>query len=309
MTNFDGKRFHNLKPETQGQSIRSLIKWIFTRNKAQWPSYIQNIFDDIPPTIVKGKEMRVSFIGHASFLVQTEGVNILMDPVFSERASFVSFAGPKRVSKPGISMENLPKIDIVLVSHNHYDHMDVEFLTYIANRDNPLIVLPKGNEKIMQKISSNTAFLSWGESYQNISLEPAQHWSSRNLFDRNKSLWGTFIMSFKAGSICFIGDTGYDENIFKDIAKKYTNMRLAIIPIGSYEPRWFMQDIHVNPEEAVKIHMDLKSKLSLGSHFGTFQLSDEAYEKPEKDLKKALEGHSISSKDFKLLKIGQSLTV
>ncbi len=307
--NYDGKRFFNLDRTKVSPSFKHILKWLFTSNKSIWPKYMPNEFNDIPPDFINDGSIRISFIGHATFLIQTDGLNIITDPVFSPRAAFAKFLGPKRVSKPGIEIENLPKIDMVLVSHNHYDHLDIKSLEYLAKRDNPVMVLPIGNEKTMKKISSNTKFLSWGESYKNICFEPAQHWSSRTLFDRNKSLWGTFIIKAKAGNVCFIGDTGYDNELFKKIGSKYSDMKISIIPIGSYEPRWFMQAFHINPEEAVKIHIDLNTKLSIASHFATFQLSDESYEKPVEDLKKALSVYDIKSNDFLAMKIGQSIIV
>lgn len=307
--NFDGKRFYNLDRTKQSQNFKSVLKWLFTRNKAVWPKYVRNEYTDIAPDFINDGSIRISFIGHATFLIQTDGLNIITDPVFSNRASFTQILGPKRVADPGIEMENLPKIDMVLVSHNHYDHLDVESLKYFAKKDNPLMILPIGNEKIMANISKNTKFLSWGEPYQNICFEPSQHWSSRTLFDRNKSLWGSFIIKAKAGNICFIGDTGYDEALFKKIGTKYSSMKISIIPIGAYEPRWFMRDIHINPDEAVKIHVDLNAKLSIASHFATFQLTDESYEQPVEDLKKALDMHNIKPNDFLAMKIGQSIIV
>jgi L-ascorbate metabolism protein UlaG (beta-lactamase superfamily) len=307
--NFDGKKFYNLNRTKQGQNFKALLKWLFTRNKSIWPKYVPNEYSDIPPDFINDGTIRISFIGHATFLIQTDGLNIITDPVFSDRAAFAKFFGPKRVAKPGIDIESLPKIDMVLVSHNHYDHLDIKSLKYLAKKDNPLMILPIGNEKIMAKISDNTKFLSWGEPYKNICFEPSQHWSSRTPFDRNKSLWGSFIIKAKAGNICFIGDTGYDEALFKKIGSKYSGMKISIIPIGSYEPRWFMKDIHVNPEEAVKIHVDLNTKLSIASHFATFQLSDESYEKPVEDLKKALNMHGMTTNDFVAMKNGQYIIV
>jgi L-ascorbate metabolism protein UlaG (beta-lactamase superfamily) len=314
MTNhFDGKRFHNINKMAKPFRLKGLLQWILSRNRARWPTKISNKYSDHPPANIPGQEIRISFIGHATFLIQTQGINILTDPVFSERASAVSWFGPKRINDPGIALKNLPKIDIVLISHGHYDHLDINSLKILCQNHDIQIFTPLGNEVAINKNipNANVISMDWYESKNSINnikicLEPAQHWSARGLFDINKALWGTFIIKTLNGNICFIGDTGYDDQIFKSIGEKYDKMRVSIIPIGAYEPRWFMKYIHVNPHEAVMIHQDLYSELSIASHFGTFQLTDEALDAPLMALDEARNSLNVQNK-FITLEIGTSI--
>ncbi|MCC8462796.1 MAG: MBL fold metallo-hydrolase [Rickettsia endosymbiont of Ecitomorpha arachnoides] len=252
--------------------------------------------------------VRISYIGHVTFLIQIDGLNILTDPVWSERVSPFTFAGPKRVVKPGINFTDLPKIDIILVSHNHYDHLDIRTIKDLWIRDKTKIITPLMNDVIIQKHISDAEIitLGWGESYkeQNIYLEPAQHWSARGIFDKNKALWGTFIIKTKIGDICFIGDSGYNDTLFKEIGKKH-NILISLIPIGAYEPRWFMKPVHMNPEEAVFTHLDLNSKYSIASHFDVFQLADEAFNAAPLELRQAMKKHNIDENKFIIPEIGK----
>lgn len=316
MTKKSNDIFHNLNPAIKPKGFFDAIKWFFTSNRKSWPGFVQNTKKDFPPDFVKGDKTRVSFIGHHSFLIQSNNLNILLDPVWSERASPFSFIGPKRVSKPGIDLDNLPNIDIILISHNHYDHLDINTLKEIYKRCNPKIITPLENDKVILKAipDANVETLNWYENTEikpgiSIHLEPAQHWSARGVFDRNKALWGSFIINFQNYQIYFAGDSGYDQKMFQDIASKYPNISLSIIPIGAYEPRWFMSGIHMNPEEAIKTHLDLKSKYSIAGHFGTFQLTEEGYDDPVKDLEKAKKKFGISSKEFTSMKIGAFLEI
>lgn len=310
----NGKRFHNLDPNIKPAGKLSLIKWRLTSNHEKWPELVPNEFSDTPPERVYGDEIRVSFIGHATFLIQTQGLNIITDPLYSDRCSPFASAGPKRVAKPGIEFEKLPKIDLVLVSHNHYDHLDTETLAKLVEHSNPQIITPFGNEHPIKGRAKNAEVktLDWYENIEvakniKVHLEPAQHWSARGIFDVNKALWGTFIIDTPKGQILFIGDSGYGKEMFENIGKKFPNMRLSIIPIGAYEPRWFMSPIHMNPDEAVKTHIDLKSQHSIASHFATFQLTDEGYDKPRIALDEAKKEHGVSK--FEALKIGQFVII
>jgi L-ascorbate metabolism protein UlaG (beta-lactamase superfamily) len=306
----DGKRFHNLDPKIKPRGLLDLIKWRFTANHEKWPDVVPNEYSDTPPDRVYGDEIRVSFIGHASFLIQTQGLNVITDPLYSERCSPFESRGPKRVAPPGIPFEKLPEIDIVLVSHNHYDHLDTETLAKLVERFHPTIIAPLGNEHPINSKSqnANVKALDWYEAIEvakgiKVHLEPAQHWSARGIFDRNKALWGTFVIDTPKGQILFIGDSGYSKEMFENIGEKFPNIRLSLIPIGAYEPRWFMSPIHMNPEEAVQTHIDLRSDYSIASHFATFQLTDEGYERPEIALNLAKE--KLDVKKFDALKIGQ----
>lgn len=304
--------FHNLDPNIKPKNLLDILKWKRTSKRLQWPILSELISTDIPPKkIANDENIRVSYVGHVTFLIQMKGLNILTDPVWSDMVSPFTFAGPKRVVKPGINFADLPKIDFILISHNHYDHLDIRTVKDLWLRDKPKIITPLMNDLIIKKYikDADIVTLGWGESYKEqetgaeFCLESAQHWSARGIFDKNKALWGTFIIKTNIGDICFIGDSGYNINIFKEIGKKY-NILLSLIPIGAYEPRWFMKPVHMNPEEAVLTHLDLHSKFSIASHFDVFQLADEAFNAAPLELQQAMKKYNIPENKFIIPKIG-----
>ena len=305
-------RFSNTDPRIKPKNFADILKWKVKARQPKWPDSMPVLRTDIPPISISEGIIRVSYVGHVTFLIQTAGLNILTDPVWSDRVSPFSFVGPKRVTKPGIKFDDLPKIDIVLISHNHYDHMDINTIAKLWTRDKPQIIVPLKNEIVLQsKIPGiEVKTLNWYEKIDTtdncyISLEPAQHWSARGLFDQNKALWGTFFITTNLGSICFIGDSGYNQSIFSSLGKKY-NIILSLIPIGAYEPRWFMKDIHMNPEDAVLAHKDMKSKHSIASHFDTFQLADEPFNQAVIDLKLAKIKHKVAEQEFIIPSVGMA---
>lgn len=305
------KIFNNPVPKIKPKGLLDIIKWKLHSKQPKWPNEVPLITSDIPPARVEGDEIRVSFVGHVSFLIQTQALNILTDPVWSMRASPFSFAGPKRVTPPGIKFEDLPKIDVVLISHNHYDHMDINTIKKLWIKDRPHVIAPLINDAVLKSSISGieVTTLDWSEKISiindvEIALEPAQHWSARGLFDQNKALWGTFLISTPKGTICFIGDTGYSKELFEGIGKKYENILLSLIPIGAFEPRWFMSDVHINPEEAILIHQHLNSKFSIGSHFETFQLADDKFDQSRTELDTARAKFNISLNEFITPNIG-----
>ena len=239
-----------------------------------------------PPDAVD--DLRVTYIGHATALIQVAGLNLLTDPFFSWRASPVQWAGPKRVRAPGLALEDLPRIDAVLVSHNHYDHMDLPSLRRLFDRHRPRIVTPLGNGAIVARTRRplDVTEGDWGDRVAlgdgvAATFAPALHWSKRGLHDRNMALWSAFVIETPAGTVYFAGDTGYGSGAhFRDIRREFGPVRLALLPIGAYEPRWFMHPQHMNPEEAVKAHLDLAAGLSIGVHHATVQLTDEAIDEP-----------------------------
>jgi L-ascorbate metabolism protein UlaG (beta-lactamase superfamily) len=284
--NFDGRRFHNPGPP-EPANLLGLLRWqLLDRGDAVWPAW-RDIVPDRPPPRVDGDAIRISYVGHATVLVQTAGLNILTDPVYSERASPLAFAGPRRIHAPGVAFDDLPPIDVVLVSHNHYDHLDTATLARLWRRDRPLMVAPLANAAIMRTGAPDMAVteLDWGRSLRTgaatITAEPMQHWSARTMFDRNLSLWAAFVVETPGGRLYFVGDSGYgDGGHFLHAARRHGPMRLAILPIGAYEPRWFMQYAHMKPEESVQAGLDACAAHVLGHHWGTFKLSNEAIDEP-----------------------------
>jgi L-ascorbate metabolism protein UlaG (beta-lactamase superfamily) len=235
-------------------------------------------------------KIRASFINHATVLLQTQGLNFLTDPIWSDRASPVSFAGPKRVHPPGVAFKDLPKIDYVLISHNHYDHLDLETLKRLQKAFKPifLVGLKVSNNLRSSLPDAKIIELDWGQFYEiskdkKIHFLPAQHWSARWPWDRNQTLWGAFAIETSGGNIYFAGDTGYGKH-FKDAQKQFGKFKLALLPIGAYEPRNFMKYQHMNPEDAAQAARDLRAENSLGIHFGCFALATEGYGAPEQEL-------------------------
>lgn len=303
---FDGLRFVMPVP-LEAKGLWDVLLWRVKAETAEWPQRLP-VTPDKPPARVVGTELRVSYVGHATLLLQTAGINILTDPIWSERAFPVAFAGPQRVRAPGIAFADLPPIDLVVVSHSHYDHMDLPTLKRLAATHDPLFVLPLGNDKIFSEGRIRT--LDWWESVEidgdaRVHAVPVRHWSRRGLFDRNKALWAGFVLELPGGPIYFAGDTGFgDGRVFRAAAERFGGFRLALLPIGAYEPRWFMRDQHVNPAEAVRAHQLLKARQSLGMHFGTFQLTDEAIDQPLIDLQAARAAAGIAAKDLFALPVG-----
>ena len=257
----------------------------------------------------------LTWIGHATFLLQFENLNILTDPQFSERASPVSWAGPKRVVPAAIKIKDLPEIDAVVISHDHYDSLDVASIIELSkhNQDRTLtFIVPLGFKAWLDELeleSVQVVELDWSESHTvdkvTFTAEPSQHWGKRTLFDAYERLWASFVISANDKKIFFAGDTGYAKH-FKSIGEKYGHFDLSLLPIGAYEPRWFMKSYHINPEEAVKIHLDLHSKYSVAMHWGTFILTDEPLTEPPEKLTAALKKYQLNESVFKIYKHGET---
>ena len=322
---YDGSRFFN-PGEPEAVTLSHLIKrfyrvlaWKTTELPEKWVNLYEETYFDKPPSYVDENHVRVSFVGHLTFLIQTNGVNILTDPIWSEKASPFSFIPlKKRFTKPGINFENLPLIDVVLISHNHYDHLDIPTLKMLQIHSNPLIIVPLGNAHVIYHHipDAHVKELDWWQNYpivtRNIAdikaqvhLVPAHHWSARTMLDRNEALWGSYIIDLpnKKKQICVIGDTAYKQKIFKDISEKFKNIHLSLIPIGAYKPQHIMRHVHMSPQEAAQAHLDLKSKFSIPSHYGTFDLSNESNKTQVEDLRRATMEFGID-KVFRELKIG-----
>ena len=281
---FDGKRFHNGNPLKQTEG--SFLKWQLNRDRGYWRDWVEEPAGPRPPARVD--DLRVTFVNQSTLLIQMDGINILTDPIWSGRCSPVSFAGPKRHRPPGIRFDDLPKIDIVLVSHNHYDHLDIPTLRALQSRFHPRILTPLGNSALMARNGIEGAEdMDWWQTKDNITLVPAQHFCARGLSDRNATLWGGFVISGRAGNVYFAGDTGWGDH-FAQIAKRFPSIRLACLPIGAYLPRWFMRPVHIDPAEALEAHKVLGASTSMAMHYGTFNLGDDGETQPLDDLRQSI---------------------
>lgn len=295
---FDGRRFHNADPGQQ--SGHSFLKWQMTKEPGVWPRWIDAAPGPRPPERVGDGRVRVTFINHSTTLLQFDGVNILTDPIWSMRSSPFPFAGPRRHRPPGIRFDDLPPIDAVLVSHNHYDHLDQPTLRRLPHAR---MFAPLGTADVIGK---QAVALDWWQSARlndgvTITLVPAQHFCARGLSDRNANLWGGFVISAPAGNIYFAGDTGWGPH-FAQIADRF-DIRLALLPIGSYRPRWFMKIVHIDPLEAVEAHKILRARSSVAIHYGTFHLGDDGEREPVDDLRRALEANGVES--FHIIEHGE----
>ena len=287
---FDGVKFDNIEP-FEDKSIVDLLKWKMgsMSESTPWPDEIDS--KQFKPASQRSVKPIITVINHASVLIQVDNLNILTDPQYSLRASPVQFAGPKRVVKPGIAFDDLPPIDIVLISHNHYDHLDLDTLKRLNDRDAPKVVAGLKTKSFLEDNGINAAVdLDWWQSITTnktkITFVPSQHWSARGLFDKREMLWGGFYIE-NAYKIYFAGDTGYGK-FFKSIKEKLGAPDLSLIPIGAYEPRWFMKDAHLNPKDSLQAFKDLESKKMIGIHFGTFKLTDEGYNDPIETLQEEI---------------------
>lgn len=304
---FNGKTFTN-PTGLKAKGIPDVLKWMRERTPGKWIEK-RNIKTGPRPLPRYDGGVRITFVNHSTFLIQVDGINILTDPVWSKRVSPFTFAGPKRMRPPGIAFEELPKIDLVLLSHNHYDHLDIVTLKRIHDRFNPQYIVPLGVSAYLQNNKITLVReLDWWQKMSfgtNFTIEavPAQHFSGRGTFDRDKTLWCGYAIHGDHGNIYFAGDTGYNPETFKQIGER-TKPTLAIIPIGAFKPEWFMSPIHCSPAEAVQIFLDLGSPQSIASHFGTFPLADDSFDDPVDELKAALKLNKVPEQKFLVLTEG-----
>ena len=288
---FDGQRFFN-PWQQQSTGFWDLVKWKMTSEPSVWPTDIPDSNPLEVPEAYRNGDISIQFVNHATFIIDLGEYRIVTDPIWSERASPFTWLGPKRARKPGVPLEAVDRADMIIISHNHYDHMDLATLEDMNRRLHPKVLVPSGDKGWLEREGiTNVSELDWWESITinpelSLHFVPAQHWSRRGLFDRDKSLWGAYVIRYKGSNIYFGGDTGYGPH-FKMAKERLGAMNIAILPIGAYEPRWFMRYQHMNPEEAVEAYKDLEAKHGIGMHFGTFQLTDEAIDAPAQALEAA----------------------
>ena len=290
--------YENTNGKPIEKSFKDLLEWS-TSDVDTKIDFIE-LSDDWKDLNLEADNNYAIWIGHSTFLIKKNGYTILTDPVFSERASPLKNIGPKRLIPPAIPLNELPSIDYITVSHNHYDHLDIASLKelYLINPET-IFLVPAGDSKLLRRKGIKNVFeYEWWESYKindlEITFTPVQHWSKRGLFDRNKSLWGGWFFKFNDFSIYHAGDTGYSDD-FKNTRLKLGSPKYAFIPIGAYDPEWFMAESHVNPEDAVQIMLDLDAEKSFAMHWATFKLTDEDTLEPKARLNEALKNKNINN--------------
>lgn len=313
---FDGSSFSNSIPSDKNpwDIVKLFTGFYFL--KESWPNWVDAEIEPERP-VERSKQLRVTFINHSTLLVQVDNLNFLTDPIYADRASPFSWAGPKRVRSPGIAIEALPPIDAILISHNHYDHLDIDTLKAIYKRHpkdrKPIIIAGLGNGELFQQNTLNHFVdLDWNETQSvgsaKVTFTESRHRSGRGATDQMKTLWGSFVIETTQGPIYFAGDTGYGPH-FKATGKRFGPFKLTLLPIGAYEPRWFMEAVHLDPEQAVLAHKDLLSEKSISIHFGTFQLTHEGINRPKLDLEIAKQKHGLKEEEFVALKFGEAILV
>ena len=334
---FDGRRFVN-QATIPDKSLRDVLRWQLGGTREAWPEWIDGEPGPPPPARVADGALRVTWVNHATVLVQMDGRNVLVDPVWSERVSPVSWAGPKRHRAPGLRFEDLPPIDVVVVSHAHYDHLDVATLRRLAREHRPVFVVGLGNAEYLRRFgvvladarasapvdatggadgerppSGRLVELDWddalalGDGMRLVAL-PAQHWSSRTPWDRARTLWCAFVLEGPAGRVYLAGDTGYGAHL-ADAGHRFGPFRLAVLPIGAFLPRWFMRDNHMSPGDAVRAAADLRAAESIVVHFGTFALGDDGPTTPVDALRAALAGAGDDAPSVRVVAHGMGYAV
>jgi L-ascorbate metabolism protein UlaG (beta-lactamase superfamily) len=309
---FNGKTFFN--PRHENRTWQDVLRWRRTSRPTPWPAEVPLGSHSLPPP-PSGSEWIITAIGHVTFLIQSTSGNILTDPHFGERCGPFDRLGPKRVQPPALALEKLPPIATILLSHDHYDHCHLPTLRALARLHDPLVITPLANASLLRRAGlRHIVELDWWTTHivssdTSVTLTPARHWSNRLSGKRNARLWGGFFVRDQGRAWWFAGDTGYDPELFKAIRQHLGPPQLAMIPIGAYEPRWFMAAQHCNPAEAVQIHRDVGAETSLGMHWGTWQLTDEGREEPLRALDRARSATGVAEHAFRTLNAGESLVV
>ena len=309
---FDPARQRFFNPwAAEERGLGDLLRWWATADRKPWPASVENRSYPPPPGIVPPGEAVVTLVGHASLLVRVGGITLLTDPHFSTHAGAFGRFGAPRIRRPGIEPSDLPPIDVVFVSHCHYDHLDVPSLTWLARHRAPRFVTCLGVKRVLEAEGiGRVTELDWWEATDlgeaTLTVTPAQHWSNRFLVARNATLWGGCMLCHDdSASVYFAADSGYAP-LFGEIRERLGAPGVALLPIGAYEPRWFMRPAHMNPDDAVRAHLDLGAGTSIGMHFGCFRLTDEGFEQPLGDLDVARRAHGVAPEAFRTLDVGES---
>jgi L-ascorbate metabolism protein UlaG (beta-lactamase superfamily) len=311
----DGWRFFNPRGWKQALGFSDLPRWWWQRlargQGSRWPARVPPPRRPVLSEAGSARQVALTFIGHSTFLLQLPGLNLLTDPVFATRAGPLGLLGPKRVRPAALRLGELPRIDVVLLSHCHYDHLDLAALRWLSRHHRPVIVTTLGNRAWLEARGvARVRELDWWEAGDatpalRVTCAPAQHFAARTPWDKNRTLWGSFFLHTPVGTVYFAGDTGWAPH-FTAIRARLGAPDLALLPIGAYAPRWFMEPVHMNPAEAVRAHLALGARWSIGMHFGTFQLTDEAIDAPLHDLATARADHGVPAADFTTLDFGET---
>ena len=304
---FNGTTFENMN-NVEAKGFGDVLKWMMRRDKEPWQEKPDLPYANAP--VENSAPLRITFVNHSTFLIQWQGKNILTDPIWSQRTSPVSFAGPKRMRPPGIKFDDLPPIDAVIISHNHYDHLDLPTVRQLEKKYQPLFIVPLGVDLFLEnKGIGRIEVMDWWQEMElenmTIACVPAQHFSGRGMGDRDKTLWAGYVIIHQQQKLYYVGDTGYGP-FFQQIKEKYSPFDVALIPIGAYKPKWFMSPIHMSPSEAVQVHRELEIGTSIAMHYGTFPLADDGRNDPVIDLQNAMKEQQVSNDDFILLEEGKA---
>lgn len=306
-----GQTFDNAYPFPP-KSFMTAMRWRWNRKPVAWPKFRPLSVTPKAGERLNGDQAAITWIGHSSFLVEFENFRVLLDPVYSKSLGPSALLAPSRVVDPGLTLEQTPKVDLILISHDHFDHMDVPTLEYFAKRDNPVVIAGKGNKPLLEDTGfSKIVEMLWWDKHKvsdeiQVTFVPAQHWSTRTLFSRNTTLWGGFYFKVRNKTYYFVGDTGYHPKLFKEIHERAGQPDFAFIPVGAFAPRDFMKDQHTDPAEAIEIHKDVKAKLSVGMHHSTFQLTDEGIDEPCALLNSESKSKRLATGDFTCMEAGET---